>query len=199
MKANLTQEQIKEILDNAPNTATHYGIYSCDNIEYFKLTGIAWLRYIDENWSLSCFNHHKWCVNLSDLRSQLELEWENGLPPVGVECEVRFRTDGEWTDWFDKAKLKAGYDSKLWFSHSFGDVVLPAHDVEFRPTETPEQKAAREREEAAIHIHDVANEAFFAEKTMDMPDDAGWEFADEDVRRMWFAVVDLTGYRKESN
>jgi hypothetical protein len=59
----------------------------------------------------------------------------------------------EWTDWFSNGKLKAGYDSKLWFSHEFGDCVHPAHDVEFRKPETPEAKQEREELEAAYSLY----------------------------------------------
>ena len=98
-------------------------------------------------------------IDESELKAHLEgsisqpkeVEWVDGLPPVGVECEVRFRTDGEWTDWFSNGKLKAGYDSKIWFSHDFGECVYPAHDIEFRKPESPEDKAKREREEERVN------------------------------------------------
>ena len=84
-------------------------------------------------------------LTIEDLIPQTrEVEWVNGLPPVGVECEVRFRTDGDWTDWFSKGKFKAGYDSKIWFSHEFGDCVYPAHDIEFRKPETEAERIERE-------------------------------------------------------
>ena len=119
-----------------------------------------------------------------------QVEWNGeGLPPVGVECEVRFRTDGEWTDWFSNGKLKAGYDSKLWFSHDFGDCVYPAHDVEFRKAETPEAKQEREELEAAYDLYiDLAYvngaTSFDAFKT------------DEKLVNFWLRIVRKTGYRK---
>jgi len=100
-----------------------------------------------------------WKPDLSAI-AQLEessQELVDGLPPIGEVCEVRFYDNGEWSDWFDNAKLKAGYDSKLWFSHGFGDVVWPAHDVEFRKPETAEQKEARLRDE---ELEKIANNVF---------------------------------------
>lgn len=205
MKADLTQEQIKEILDNAPEGAIYYKpkcmAYSegyVDSHNMFSYGGddpfeqVAWVS-----------GRLGLMIKISDLRAQLEPEWKNGLPPVGSFVKI---------DNYDGKDIVYGHEEMgsevevVSVIESEGVAVvrlslgLGVFDRSFfRKPETPEQKAAREREEAAIHIHDVANEAFFSEKTMDMPDEAGWEFADEDVRRMWLAVVDLTGYRKESN
>lgn len=74
-------------------------------------------------------------------------EWVNGLPPVGLECNVRYRGQSFWTNWA-KGCFKAGHDSKIWIQYAMENLVLPAHDVEFSPILTPAQAEEREREEA---------------------------------------------------
>lgn len=77
------------------------------------------------------------------------VEWDGeGLPPVGTKCEARWleMPDGGTPEWV-KGRFKGGYDSKIWFgTESFVEIVLPAHSIEFRPLQTPEQKAEIERQ-----------------------------------------------------
>jgi hypothetical protein len=74
-------------------------------------------------------------------------EWVDGLPPIGVECEVRYRKAGGWVYWA-AGMFKAGFDSKMWFKYGGKEYVNPAHDIEFRPKQpTPEQIEADKRKE----------------------------------------------------
>ena len=72
-------------------------------------------------------------------------EWDDGLPPFGVACEVAFR--GEWEPCEDVFCCRY---NRVFFkipsrSKPFSRIV---DQVEFRPIETPAQAEEREREEA---------------------------------------------------
>lgn len=132
---------------NIPEGATHYANET--EADYF-----AWVKFIDgKSWRImpNTEYYNEWkqgeLPNTQPIPQTEDEEWINGLPPAGITCEVRFRSDGEWTDWFTKGKFKAGYDSKIWFSHEFGDCVYPAHDIEFRKPETEADKLKRKQAE----------------------------------------------------
>lgn len=89
-------------------------------------------------------------------------EWNGeGLPPVGVECEIKNKSaDESWArPDFYKVKILA-YGNELFIIHSENtcngnhESCGVIEDYLFRPIETPEQKAARERE---IELHEIAD------------------------------------------
>lgn len=106
-------------------------------------------------------------------------EWNGeGLPPVGELCEVRFRADGEWSDWFSDAVFKAGFDSKLWFAHNFGDCVYPANDVEFRKIGETERLAKRNEAGRDLYV-------LYTQLAINDYSCLTWDSACEAVREQW--------------
>ena len=85
-----------------------------------------------------------------------EVEWENGLPPVGEECEWRFKDEkhGE----FSACKVLM-FGSQVVFIKShrtingYKEFALPKCGVEFRKPETEEQRKEREELEAAYDLY----------------------------------------------
>ena len=81
------------------------------------------------------------------------------LPPKGERCLVKVRNGGSWSK-PDVGMFKGGFDSKVWVKHGDLDLVVPAHDVEFKPIKSPQEQ---EREEfinkylsdASIHPADM--------------------------------------------
>lgn len=74
----LTNEQIQEILDGAPEGATHVDYFEADPM-YLKMDGCKWNQYDGEEWFYAeeeelrlYFDFH----NLDDLREMLELRQE---------------------------------------------------------------------------------------------------------------------------
>lgn len=110
----------------------------------------------------SCFD--------SESREPESQEWDDGLPPIGLKCEVRYRHPGtEYSTWFENAVFKGGYDSKIWFSAEIDppftkEMVLPSHDVEFRPKAQQDQKS--EREEVVWKAYDYLAENFNFEEDL---------------------------------
>lgn len=78
-----------------------------------------------------------------------------------------------------------------------GDINLScvAIDCLLKP-ETPEQKAERERMEAAERLHDIAQDAYFANEG-GSDGSATWDKAPNRVKNMYLAIVDETNYRKQ--
>lgn len=130
---------------------------------------------------------------------EIEQEWNGeGLPPAGVECELKYKhaKNANWR----KCKVFAyssehgsaaavwHLDGEIWHHHS-----INTSEYEFRKLETPEQKAERERSEAAYDLYCARCDA------------AKWDckysfdefISEEDALIGWLAVVDLTNYRKQ--
>lgn len=129
-----------------------------------------------------------------------ETEWNGeGLPPVGAVCEVLPPND----EWFEievvtLTKDKAGDDVVFYrnynsqTSEKYYDWCYAA-SVKFRKPETEAERLERERLEAAIELHDIANLAYFSGC---LPYNCSWEKAELETKNMWLAIVDKTGYRK---
>lgn len=60
--------------------------------------------------------------------------------------------------------------------------------------ETPQQREERERLEAAIELHDIANLSYYEGC---LPFGCNWDDAGDKVKNMWLAIVDKTNYRKQ--
>ena len=79
-----------------------------------------------------------------------EVEWVNGLPPVGAECEFKYKvmTDADWK--FCRVFGYSEHVAAIWYESHDGEVKHATIDInyyEFRKPETPEQKLERERME----------------------------------------------------
>lgn len=128
-----------------------------------------------------------------------EVEWNGeGLPPVGVECEILFKEYPH--KGFGLFNILAYHGGAIWVQYT-GPLenngkcyTEECSTLEFRKPESPEQKAERERLEAAIKLHDIANLSYYDGC---LPFNCGWNNAGEKVRNMWLSVVDETGYRKQ--
>ena len=73
-------------------------------------------------------------------------EWKDGeLPPFGTKCEAIWSElpDGGNPEWLP-VTFKGGFDSKLWFSNWDGEIVIPAHEVKFRPIQTNKERVINE-------------------------------------------------------
>lgn len=141
-------------------------------------------------------------LTLSDLTGIAEkgnTEWVNGLPPVGVECEIKHkRADSSWAKPdFYKVKIMA-YGNELFIIHKeqtcndCHESVGEIKDYLFRPIETPEQKAAREELESAYELYKKCNEIESPSchcRNLD-------EFKVMNVRKTWINIVRETGYQK---
>lgn len=66
---------------------------------------------------------------------------------------------------------------------------------ELSKPETPEQKLNREREEAAIELHDLFNSTYYGDRLVEMSN-TDWKDAPNCLKRCYFAMIDKTGYRK---
>lgn len=109
-------------------------------------------------------------------------EWNGeGLPPVGVVCEMR-RTDYVDMYWKEIEFLCAGSKKAFFRDQEGHEWARLLSDIEFRPIRTPEQIAAEERE------NDIAE----AMKVMAV---SGVHTSAEACLRIATAYVDA-GYRK---
>ena len=78
-------------------------------------------------------------------------EWKDGLPPVGVECEMMYLLPQyERTESFEKVLVKSYYEGQVWFQNTDNlEVVVPLSECEFRPIKS---QAEKEREEFALEM-----------------------------------------------
>ena len=139
---------------------TEYGIFTMGSGKpgtvdsFIQMTNVGVLG-SDE--SISCSDFWDYSANgckqltLEDLKPQTkEAEWINGLPPVGLECEWRFKGEGDCSFSICKV-LMIGNQTIFMKSHramnGYKEFALPKDGIEFRKPETPEQKLERERME----------------------------------------------------
>lgn len=121
-----------------------------------------------------------------------KVEWDGkGLPPVGVECEV-YGALGVYSEWH-KCEVFAIKHGLVFISDGDSWTQRPISEFKFRPVETPEQKAERERLEAAYDLYCHAQHAV---------DVIGYDsfgvFKSDKVQvKFWLSIVDKTGYRKQ--
>lgn len=138
-------------------------------------------------------------MNIDNLATQTpeekEVEWVNGLPPIGVECDAVFiehehKGYGEF--------LVLGYhDNYVWMeytgelSNKLKHYTAKVDMVKFRKPETEAERVERERLEAAEDLYITYMSKWeFAQD---------WRALDEINKSAFLAIVDKTNYRKESN
>lgn len=92
-----------------------------------------------------------------------KLDWVDGLPPVGAECEV-------WVDnaryWAKVKVLAVDGDVVVWRNGPNKKSYIGTHKDDIRPIETPEQSAKRKRDEwvkEAVEADIFVNGFSFAE------------------------------------
>ncbi|CAH9014180.1 putative coil containing protein [Vibrio phage 277E43-1] len=130
---------------------------------------------------------------LEDLKPQTkEVEWVNGLPPVGAGCEAVFiehepKGYGEF--------LVLGYHSNYVWLEYIGELsnkskhyTAEVDSVKFRKPETPEQKLARERIENGKAFYELMSEI---ETSVMHPSKHGKPNDWEEMREEWQQVYIL--------
>lgn len=138
-------------------------------------------------------NNDKDNIELDDIDlGESALVWDGvgKYPPVGSECECNYPKPG----WYHIKYMGIGMDGMHVVSYKGGDIDKWGSMIEFRPIETPEQKETREIDEAAEHLHDIGNSAYFGDKAQDVS--PKWSDAPNDVKRMWIEISKTTGFRK---
>lgn len=146
-------------------------------------------------------------ANNSELPNSSEWDGE-GLPPVGVECEYFHEPRGLWVKFVpllitdiesSPNKIPAIYGE--WYHPNDcmwePDLIDLSDKPRFRKPESPEQKAERERLEAAYDLY---------LKVQERDEGPGFaasfnQFQDgmmSTCRKDYLSIVDITGYRKGS-
>ena len=72
----------------------------------------------------------------------------DGLPPVGVVCEVKQTARGAEQEWFKAEVLYSSHYTVVLDDYQAGEFVSHPCTLQFRPIRTPEQIAADEQETA---------------------------------------------------
>ena len=128
-----------------------------------------------------------------------QVEWNGeGLPPVGVECEFRFKTnidapeDDDFTSWFYGSVDYYGAVKVLITSSHEAEGCFWTELVEFRKPETPEAKKEREELEAAYDLYIDSKQSM--EPCMSKQVFISTEGGEQDF---WLCIVRKTGYRVE--
>ncbi|AUR88240.1 hypothetical protein NVP1111B_46 [Vibrio phage 1.111.B._10N.286.45.E6] len=182
---------------NIPEGATHYsdeqdGSYFCwfaINGEVAKICVLDGVGFVNE-WH-RCTNEHRG-ADVKPIPQTKEVEWINGLPPVGVECEMIFQGKGKlitplyFTDFVDGLVLFYHSSNSKPHCDDTYDWAL-VENCTFRKPETPEQKLERERIEAAKYLyskHCVAVKHPF--KDLDN---------NSELLNAWLVIVDETNYK----
>ena len=130
----------------APEGATHYNHQFC---EWYKATQIGAVFYWSESaseWRPARFwNDRKHdCIQRPTAPS-----WSGeGLPPVGVVCDVKQMARGAEREWFKAKVLFSSPYTVVLDDYQDGEFVSHPCTLQFRPIRTPEQIAADEREAA---------------------------------------------------
>lgn len=127
------------------------------------------------------------------------VEWadKDELPPIGCKVMTSFTESDcdNWCDFHGPSEIIAYHNDYVWVAHYGGfNRIHALSDIEFEKPESQEQKAERERLEAAIELHDIANLSYYDGC---LPFNCGWDSAGDKIKDMWLAIVDKTGYRKQ--
>ena len=161
------------------------GLYSCNdgNTDPWKLIDM------EAGEQRECMRE----LTLEDLKPQTkEVEWVNGLPPVGVECEAVFiehehKGYGEF--------LILGYHSNDVWMEYIGELSNKSKHytakidlVKFRKPETEAERKEREEIEAASYLLS----GWFNAIGKDMPE---WGSVNEDVKAHYLEIVRETNYK----
>lgn len=141
----------------APNWATHALV----KLHNPGIGGVHWSYFIDGEHRISpdglWFHPDGYRVAEERPRNVKPKPWsgpEDGLPPVGVECEVDHGNGKHW----DKVTILAHHGEKAIYL----DPIRGIHYIwglpkDFRTIRTPEQRAADQRETAIRELMDVAD------------------------------------------
>lgn len=190
---NSSKEQIKKILDEAPEGATDWWQFLCDEDVGFYGTYDEDISFSREMWNR---------MPLSDLRKQLDkAEWNGeGLPPIGAKAVFSY-ADFELPSWLEigqKVEIIAHQFNNsipvavFRVETTFGMEVSFAGAESFSKPELPEDKLKRDRLESAYELYCIM---------CDIEGYAKFDLTDFSKTKkdsaVWLAIVDKTKYRKE--
>lgn len=118
-----------------------------------------------------------------------EVEWVNGLPTVGVECELS-NCGNSWA----KAEVLFMGTGLCVVNQGYGDQHYHLNSVKFRKPETPEQKLERERLEAAYDLYCewMLDGNIQSDEVRTIEEFVSYKNCLAD----WLRIVDKTNYRK---
>lgn len=147
-------------MSNIPEGATHTYTES-GGTSFRKMSGSYWLGYADGDWII-LYNPASHCY----VPIQAEPEWSGeGLPPVGVEIEVKHKdATPEWArpDFYKAEIVAIGKQLVIFAAEANGcETVGKIEDYEFRPVRTPDQIAADDR------LHKIRDACTAISKTLD--------------------------------
>ena len=141
-------------MSNIPAGATHTYTES-SGTSFRKMYGSYWLGYADGDWII-LNNPAPHCY----VPIQAEPEWDGeGLPPVGVEIEVKHKhATPEWArpDFYKAEIVAIGKQLVIFAAEATGcETVGKIEDYEFRPVRTPEQIEYESRKDFLARAHKI--------------------------------------------
>ena len=190
--------------NNIPEGATHYSDSSDERyFSWFMHTGDEWFIQIwsDKDW-VKCKHNEQDKSGVKPIPQIKEVEWVNGLPPVGEEC-VFTPHNMQWgfnhiEDFTGTVLHYEGEQFVFMLNHTKykleGEMVIVSRTDkgDFSKPETPEAKKEREELEAA---YDLYCEWLIG---MEHPKSLYRSFIKGSYVNAMLAIVRKTGYRKES-
>lgn len=184
--------------NNIPEGATHYIVN--DGAWRF-----CWAKYQDGRLLIKINDSWVRTGWIADVPTIVEIpksevvEWSGeGLPPVGVECEMRCKQSSK-SDW-TLCKVFA-YCSEMgavaavwyWFDNMWKHVTIEAKCYDFRKIETEAQREQRERLEAAYDLYrEWVGGSVLTQNSIEFDE---WK-REPDFYKKWLRIVDKTNYRK---
>lgn len=221
----MAYKTFKDMKRDIPEGATHYHNETDDYLFcWFKIVGNKWFVFCPDDvprWEKCNLEHHRSGIvqflqtetpperealdmidttskQVESLANDSELpngsEWDGeGLPPVGVECECLIDDSGFWRG------CTVIFSSELSVVvvklNSGSELAVNPFASSFRKPESPKQKAERERLESAYELFSLKHEVSYSNiDVMSISDFS----SDSQLRDGYLAIVDKTGYRKES-
>lgn len=145
-------KSVEVLFRGAPPDATHYAAYC-----HYKKVNDVWMVHIGgDEWDKSSSMYNGDIKPADIVRRPQPKPWsgpEDGLPPVGLECEVDHGNGKHW----DKVTIVAHHCEKAIYL----DPVREIHYIwglvkDFRTVRTPEQIASENRETAIRELMDIA-------------------------------------------
>lgn len=151
-------KSVEDLFRDAPEGTTHWDASDCRVNSFMKLEGDTWFYWppasLDPSWNEwgKSGDHDVRCM----IKRPQPKPWsgpEDGLPPVGLECEVDHGNGKHW----DKVTIVAHHCEKAIYL----DPVREIHYIwglvkDFRTVRTPDQIASDARETAIRELMDIA-------------------------------------------